>query len=261
MSDSAQPRDGRVWVIAHRGASGNGPENTHAAFEAALAAGADGIELDVQLSADRVPVVYHDKTLAKIGGPRRRVGELDVQALRKLDVGRWYHRRFAGQRMPTLDEVLERYGARTRLMIEIKVDGEIPGSSRVRALTDAVVSAVVASGVQPHVLSFSPEVIARVRRRAPSLPCVLDYDARPVGEVLPRLAGAHILCLPARFATAWLGRSLRARRSALWVYRCDTASSLAAATRAGATAIITDHPQWARSALASSPLLDRARSR
>ena len=76
----------RPLIIGHRGASAVAPENTLAAFKAAIAAGADGIEFDVRLSRDGVPVVIHDETLYRTSGVRRRVGEMTVNELNQFDV-------------------------------------------------------------------------------------------------------------------------------------------------------------------------------
>ncbi|HET9528563.1 MAG TPA: glycerophosphodiester phosphodiesterase [Pyrinomonadaceae bacterium] len=73
-------------VIGHRGASAVAPENTIPAFEAAIAAGADGVEFDVRLSSDGVPVIIHDDTLQRTHALRRRVGELSAEDLRAVDV-------------------------------------------------------------------------------------------------------------------------------------------------------------------------------
>ncbi|HKR23377.1 MAG TPA: glycerophosphodiester phosphodiesterase family protein [Pyrinomonadaceae bacterium] len=73
-------------IIAHRGASAVAPENTIAAFQAAIDAGADGIEFDVRLSRDGVPVVIHDETLNRTHGMRRRVGEMTLDELNDVDV-------------------------------------------------------------------------------------------------------------------------------------------------------------------------------
>src|SRR5262245_24924808 len=76
----------RPLIIGHRGASAVAPENTTAAFEAAIQAGADGIEFDVRLSSDGVPVVIHDETLLRTAGIRRRVAELSTSQLNEFDV-------------------------------------------------------------------------------------------------------------------------------------------------------------------------------
>ncbi len=73
-------------IIAHRGASAVAPENTITAFEAAIAAGADGIEFDVRLSGDGVPIVIHDETLYRTHGVRKRVADMSLKELNQFDV-------------------------------------------------------------------------------------------------------------------------------------------------------------------------------
>src|SRR5512134_1609461 len=97
-----------VW--AHRGASAAAPENTMAAFRAAEAAGADGIELDVHLSRDGVPVVIHDATLERTTTGTGRVAARSVAALQSLDAGSWFAPHFADEVLPTLEETLRLFG-------------------------------------------------------------------------------------------------------------------------------------------------------
>ena len=123
-------KESSTWVIAHRGASQDCPENTTAAFDEALHQGCDGIELDLQLSRDGIPVVYHDKTLEKAGGGRKRVDQLELHDLERLDAGSWLDKKFRGQHIPILEEVLERYGRRTRLLLEIKTREGAAGRAR-----------------------------------------------------------------------------------------------------------------------------------
>ncbi len=94
-------------IIAHRGASAVAPENTIAAFEAAIAAGADGIEFDVRLSRDDVPVVIHDDTLRRTGRVRGRVADLTFAELNRIDVGSWFSNDFGNQRIPSLKQLFE----------------------------------------------------------------------------------------------------------------------------------------------------------
>ena len=121
-----------VWPplnIAHRGASGEAPENTLAAFDLALRQGASAIEFDVHLSSDGIPMVIHDPRLNRSTSGSGWVGEHRANALRKLDAGSWFNRRFpekarrayAGARIPLLSEVLAWVRARKALaFIEIK---------------------------------------------------------------------------------------------------------------------------------------------
>jgi glycerophosphoryl diester phosphodiesterase len=101
-------------IIAHRGASAVAPENTIAAFEAAIAAGADGIEFDVRLTRDGVPVVIHDETVYRTGGVRRRVADLTLNELKRIDVG-------GNQRVPSLTQLFELFQSNNMLLyLEMK---------------------------------------------------------------------------------------------------------------------------------------------
>ena len=94
-------------IIAHRGASGYAPENTMAAFEKALEMAAEGIELDVHLTADGEIVVIHDHTIDRTSDGKGVVGALTLEEIRKYDFGAWFDPKFKGQRIPTLGEVFE----------------------------------------------------------------------------------------------------------------------------------------------------------
>lgn len=84
----------RLLIIAHRGASALAPENTFAAFQKAIDDGADGIEFDVRLAKDKVPVVFHDSTLKRLAKLETRVSDLTADELNKIDVGSWFNYAF-----------------------------------------------------------------------------------------------------------------------------------------------------------------------
>jgi glycerophosphoryl diester phosphodiesterase len=128
-------RTDRPLILAHRGASRIAPENTLVAFCLALEQGADGLELDVQLSRDGVPVVFHDSELSRTTDGRGRISEKTLAELRTLDAGKWFDPRFAGERIPTLEEVFEAFGDRALYNIELKAFG---------VQDDGLVQAVVA---------------------------------------------------------------------------------------------------------------------
>jgi glycerophosphoryl diester phosphodiesterase len=108
-------RTNKPLIIGHRGASAVAPENTLVAFKQALSAGADGIELDVRLARDGVPVVIHDATLRRTGLMAGSIGQLDSKQLAQVDVGTWFNRanpnfarsEFARECVPTLAKVFE----------------------------------------------------------------------------------------------------------------------------------------------------------
>ncbi len=125
LSRPAAADDDRPWLIAHRGASREAPENTLAAFRLAWEQNADGIEGDFHLTRDGHIVCIHDRTTKRYCDVDLNVAESTLAELRKLDVGRWKDARYAGERIPTLDEVLAILPPGKRFFIEIKCGPEI----------------------------------------------------------------------------------------------------------------------------------------
>jgi glycerophosphoryl diester phosphodiesterase len=112
-----------VRVTAHRGHARAAPENTLSAVRKAIERGADYAEVDVQLTADGVVVLLHDRDLKRVASVPRRLGELSYDEVRTLDVGSWFDPAFAGERVPTLAEVLDLSRGHIRLNIELKSSG------------------------------------------------------------------------------------------------------------------------------------------
>ena len=108
------------WIIGHRGYPAKYPENTLAAFEAAIEAGVVMIELDVMLSRDRKVVVIHDATLDRTTNGKGAVADFSLAELKQLDAGSWFNRQFADQQIPELSEVLDLVNGRVYVNIEIK---------------------------------------------------------------------------------------------------------------------------------------------
>ena len=159
-----------VLNIAHRGASLAAPPNTLAAFEKAIELGADGVELDVHLSADGVPVVIHDFTVDAIADGSGRVADLTLTQLKQLDAGSGFDPAFAGEHIPTLEEVLRHVGNRVLLNIELKT-----ASLRDKGLEQTVITLVEQHGLSDRVLlsSFNPFSLRRAKRIAPHIPAGL----------------------------------------------------------------------------------------
>ncbi|QCO67566.2 glycerophosphodiester phosphodiesterase [Luteimonas yindakuii] len=163
-----------VTVTAHRGASTVAPENTLAAFQAAIDAGADAIELDVRLSADGVVVVFHDSDFRRVAGDPRTVVQTPLSAMRDIDVGSWFDPAFAGERIATLAEALAFIDGRALALIELK-----PDADNAHALLDATLRAVERGGHDDAVMlgSLSPELVRSAREAAPELPLALFANA------------------------------------------------------------------------------------
>jgi glycerophosphoryl diester phosphodiesterase len=153
-----------VLVIAHRGASSYAPENTFAAFDLALHMGASHIELDVHATADGHLVVIHDDMVDRTTNGSGPVASHTLATLKALDAGSWFEPRFAGERIPALDEVLERYKGRAHIHTEIK--GHSPG------LAQRIVDLVRRHGMteQVTVTSFQRTPLEETRAYAPELP-------------------------------------------------------------------------------------------
>ncbi|MGQ9629351.1 MAG: glycerophosphodiester phosphodiesterase [bacterium] len=113
-----------ILIIAHRGASGHAPENTMAAFKMALEMKAEMIEIDVHLSADSHLVVIHDESVDRTTDGEGEIREMKLEGIKLLDAGGWFSEEFAGERIPTLPEVIDLVRGRAELNIEIKGGSE-----------------------------------------------------------------------------------------------------------------------------------------
>ncbi|MCP4140213.1 MAG: glycerophosphodiester phosphodiesterase [Chloroflexi bacterium] len=144
-------------IFGHRGASAHAPENTLAAFELAREQGADGIELDVKLSADGIPVVIHDETVDRTTDGKGTVADLGLAALKELDAGE-------GQRIPTLNEVFE--SVAQDLFINVELTNYSTPEDK---LVEKVVELIKKHKLEEKIL-FSSFLPKNLRRAAEILP-------------------------------------------------------------------------------------------
>lgn len=150
-------------ITAHRGASHDAPENTLAAFRLAWEQGADAIEADFQLTGDGQIVCIHDADTKRVTGVNRVVAQTPLAALRTLDVGRWKAPSFAGERMPTLSEVLATVPVGKRLFIELKTGPEI---------VPKLGEVIAAGGPDPRfltIIAFDAETVAACKKALPAI--------------------------------------------------------------------------------------------
>lgn len=163
--------------VAHRGFSGAAPENTLAAIRLAMKVKeVEWIEIDVQLSSDGVPVVIHDFTLNRTTNGTGTVRERTWDELKSLDAGRWKSRWFAGERIPTLGEVLDEVRGRLKINIELKTKAD-----GYAGLAAAVLEEVRRRGMERDVVltSFEPKALLEAKLLAPGIRRGLIIDARP----------------------------------------------------------------------------------
>ena len=237
-------------VIAHRGARDQAPENTLSAFRLALDHGADGIELDVQLSADGIPILFHDRTLGKLGR-RRRVCNLNSSQLAGLDWGAWYHPKFKAEPMPTLEGALNLLQDCPHMLIEIKTQPGDHHSGHARRLTETVIQMIGQSAKKQYhhriwVLCFDTRVLTMAHQMAPHLRYVLNTAEKNPFDALEHTPYLQAVDANISKLDKSMAQGIRARGLNLFTYTCNGPRQVAKALKHGADAIITDRPQWLR---------------
>jgi glycerophosphoryl diester phosphodiesterase len=230
-------------VTAHRGFSGAAPENTPAAFQAAILTGADMIELDVHLSRDGSLVVIHDDTLKRTTNGRGKVADKTLDDLRLLDAGAWFDPRFSGEKIPVLAEVLALARGRIALNIELKKGKSFPYT--MEELADRTLEEVERLGMLDRVLfsSFDPAAIDRILRRNPRLPVGLITEkpwATPEeaggGKVYPTINALY------KNLNAGNVRLARDRGVRIHAWTVNAPEEMAQMIALGVDGIITNHP-------------------
>ena len=243
-------RLGHPLNLGHRGARALAPENTLAGMAAAVAAGADGVEFDVQRTADGHLVLFHDDDLRRIAGVAGRVTDSTLAQLRELDAGHHFGPQFSGQAIPTLDETIEALPASFFLNIEAKRT-----SYRSDGLEAAVVKAVQRHNLYGRCLvsSFNVGVLWRLARLDPRMPLGLLYAP----DMLPGLSWGWprvVLRLAAlnpyhEQVTPTLVRRTHARGKQLNTWTVNEAEEMQRLCALGVDAIITDRPDLLRDVL------------
>jgi glycerophosphoryl diester phosphodiesterase len=233
-----------VWIIGHRGASGVAPENTLAAFRRAVEMGAQYIETDLQLSRDARLVALHDDTLQRTTNGRGPVSARTLDELKKLDAGSWFRggpggKRFAGERIPTLEEVLA-FGRdhHIGLFLEMKTP---EGSGAERALVEAIRTAGAMD--RTRVICFDPGVLARVRALEPLLTLGLLFSKAlrdPVARAVD--AGAKILLPRTDRVTAKLVAEAKRHELKVVTWTTNDRKKMRKLITLGVDGIITNYP-------------------
>ena len=240
-----------VQIAAHRGSSMAAPENTLAAVEQAILDGADYVEIDVRETADGVPVLLHDRDLRRVAGDERQIWEVRSAELADIDVGSSFDPAFAGEPMPTLEQVIEAVRGRAKLYIEIKPAPETPELVRrvieLLQAEDAVEGTIVAS--------MSPAVLDAVHEQEPAL-----RRAQLVHTSIGRLdrRGYDILAL--RDALVTPDQVVTAKRLGyeLHVWTVNDPALMSRFIDMGVDGIITDEPVVLRDLLDERAALSQA---
>jgi glycerophosphoryl diester phosphodiesterase len=228
-----------LLVIAHRGASGYAPENTLSAFRKALAMGATFIETDLQLSRDARFVAIHDSTVDRTTNGKGAVHELTLAELQRLDAGAWFGSEFAGERIPTLEEVLQ-FSKKHDVVfyLELKPGGSWGGEH-------ALIGALRESGeiARTVVISFDASILEAVRRIEPTVMTGLLFD----GQIEDPLAkaveiGARQAVVRGDLVTPWMISRARKRDLQVVCWTVNHPAHMRLLMEAGVSGIMSDYP-------------------
>jgi len=232
-------------VVAHRGFSAVAPENTLASARQAIRAGADGSECDVYRSKDGAIVLMHDPTVNRTTNGKGKITELTLARLKSLDAGAWKGKKFAGERIPTLDELLAVHkGTGCAPVVEIKMKG----------IEQPVIEAIHRAGLMDKaaVIAFDGEVVLEVRSREPRLPCAWLFGGALQGTPAERADWlekkakqeyrTNMLDLGYSVLSRELVAELHRRGMVVWAWTVDDPVIIDALMRWGVDSITTNRP-------------------
>jgi glycerophosphoryl diester phosphodiesterase len=221
--------------IAHRGASGDFPENTLMAFTAAIEAGAQMCELDVQLCADGTAVVIHDETVDRTTGGRGAVATMTLDEIRRLDAGARFGPAFAGARVPTLDQVLELVKGRCALNVELKSAGVETEVCRLLRAHGAIADTIISS--------FDWESLGAARALEPAVGLGVLADRR-ADAMLAAAARLHAVSVNPRYDLVSRAMVDQAHQAGFKVltWTIDKPARMRRMIATGVDGIMTNHP-------------------
>ena len=239
-------------IFAHRGASNYAPENTLAAFEVAVRQGAPAIELDAKLSSDSQVVVIHDQSVDRTTQGKGRVRDLSLEQLKQLDAGSFFDSGFAGERIPSLDEVFASVGKYIFINVELT-----NYATPLDALPEKVAALVRQHDLKKAVMfsSFNPLALVRIRRLLPECPIGLLALPGKAGawarSGIGRLVGYQALHPEASDVTQQLVESAHRRGQRVHVWTVNQEAQMKQLFGYKVDGIFTDDPPLALQVLAT----------
>jgi glycerophosphoryl diester phosphodiesterase len=228
-----------VFIIGHRGASGHAPENTLAAFKKAVALGATFIETDLQLSRDARFVAIHDDTLDRTTNGQGKVHDQTLATLRRIDAGSWFGSEYAGERIPTLEEILE-FSKKNDIVfyLELKPSGSWGGEH-------ALIGALRESGevARVVVISFDPTILAGLRKIEPTLMTGVLFDGQLADPLKTAVdEGARQLVVRGDLVTPAMIVEARKRDLQVVCWTVNHPAHIRLLIAAGVDGIMSDYP-------------------
>ena len=235
-----------ITVTSHRGYSAVAPENTLPAFEAAIHAGADCAELDVQMTSDGVVMLTHDTNLKRTTGMDANIYDLTYDEVRTLDAGAFMSSEFAGTKIPTLQEVMDLCKGRIRLNIEIKPSDATPD------LEAETARLIVENGWIDDcvVTSLSYDSLVKVKETAPQIKCGYIM-AVGVGNYYD-LPAADFFSVESTFITSGMVQQLHLRGKTVSAWTIDREEDARKMRDLGVDDIITGDPPMVQQVLAEA---------
>jgi glycerophosphoryl diester phosphodiesterase len=231
-------------VVAHRGASGTAPENTLTAIRLALEAGAEMIEIDVQITTDDQIAVFHDPTLERTTNGHGEISPFSYEELKKLDAGSWFADRFRGERIPLLDEVFQLIRGKACINVEIKPPA---AGEDWRKRINLITAATTAAAMTPFTLfsSFHHDTLRYLNslqqgfHTAALLP---PGDGRLPSLVL-QATGCQAFVCSLKQLIPELAADIAAHGIFAAVYTINTVQDAELAMRRNAKGLVTDFPE------------------
>lgn len=232
-------------ITAHRGSSIDAPENTMAAFSRAIDDMADYIELDVQMTADGQLVVMHDSNAYRTSGVDANISDMTLYEVKQLDVGSYFGAEFAGEKVPTLREVLVLAHDKAMLNIEIKSQN---GNTEI---ADKVVQLVKAYDAQDEcvITSFNYDILKRVKELEPSIQ--VGYILSAAYGNFYSMSDVDFFSMNASFLSKRMVDAIHNSGKQVHVWTVNNETSIKNLTNKGVDNIITDDPVLARETIYS----------
>jgi glycerophosphoryl diester phosphodiesterase len=237
----------RPILFAHRGDSAHAPENTLPSFEQALQKGADGVELDAKLTADGHVIVIHDPIVDRTTDGTGRVASFTLEAIRKLDAGRRFNEKFAGTKIPLLEEVFEVVGKDKMINIELTNYYSVSRDGLVLKVCELIKrhnkqSQILFSSFFPSNLKITAQALPETPRGLLAMRGVLGLWARSFGFMFGDYQALHPHISSATREQVQRAHRLKRR---VHVWTVNTPEQITQLKEWGVDGIITDDPQMA----------------
>lgn len=238
-------------IIAHRGASFESPENTLAAIRQALTIGVDYIEVDVHLTRDGIPVIFHDATIGRTtnGLASQEIRSLDFAEIQKLDAGTWFHSRFKGEPIPTLDTLLRLNRGPVGLMLELK-----EYNPNFKALVAATLQSLLhnpQTDFGPITIgSFSAEIIEELLNQNKGFFSIAGIAEEPKMIPIFQEMGVRHFVLWSKIIKPEIAEKLHESGNRIWTFTVDTPKEAHYWDSLNIEGIITNDPRRIKASFA-----------